>query len=74
MYRLIQGLIGIRRRNPWLTHAMTTPVTVDNRRYAYDAVGHGGERLHVELSLDPAPHAVVSGSDGTVLMRVQHGD
>ena len=34
MYCLIQGLIGIRRRNPVAHPHMTTPVTVDNRRYA----------------------------------------
>ncbi|RSX53254.1 alpha-amylase [Bifidobacterium goeldii] len=72
MFHLIQGLIDIRRRNSWLVHATTTPVHLENRHYVYDVTGqHNGERLRVDLNLDPEPHAVIY-QDDTALMYV-HG-
>lgn len=71
MYHLIQGLIDIRRRNPWLVHATTTPLHLDNRHYTYEAVGkHDNERIVVDLNLDPEPHAVIS-QNGVALMHVR---
>ena len=57
MFRIYQDLIALRRRNPWLSTATTVHISVDNRSYAYDALGTTGERLHVKLALDPVAHA-----------------
>ena len=59
MLRLHQDLIGLRRRHPWLVRARTEVTELDNPRLAYDAVGEQGQRLHVSLTLDPAPRAEV---------------
>ena len=59
MLRLHQDLIGLRRRHPWLVRARTEVTELDNPRIAYDAVGEEGQRLHVSLSLEPAPRAEV---------------
>ena len=69
MFRLHQRLIGLRRRNPWLVHAVTESTHLTNRSYSYESRGPGGQRLHVDLTLDPEPAATVSG-DGAVLLRV----
>lgn len=53
-HRLLQDLMAIRRRNPWLTTARTEIKEVSNTHLAYDAVGTAGERLSVELDLEPA--------------------
>ena len=59
MLRLHQDLIGLRRRHPWLVRARTEVTELDNPRLSYDAVGEEGQRLHVSLSLEPAPRAEV---------------
>ena len=63
MHDLHAGLIGLRRRHPWLREATTEAVETANRRFVYDAVGRRGERLRVELDLDPTPRAVVTAAD-----------
>ncbi|MDU0349183.1 alpha-amylase family protein [Actinomyces sp. MRS3W] len=70
MLRLHQELIALRRRNPWLTTARTTATHLDNRDYAYDVVGAGGQKLHVALQLDPTPTAEITDADGRVLTQV----
>lgn len=74
MFRLLQGLIAIRRRNPWMTQAVTEPTSVSNRRYSYDVIGTGADsdrRLHVELRLGSRPVADIS--EGSVnLYHVEH--
>ncbi len=67
MYGLCRRLIGLRRSNPWLTHATTRPTHLKNRSYSYDATGRGGETLHVDLRLDPAPQATISQGGRTLL-------
>lgn len=70
MYRLVQSLIALRRRNPWLVGAPSTPVLVDNRRYVYEVNGTGeGERLRVDLRLDPVPCADITG-DGNGAIHI----
>lgn len=66
MFRLHQELIGIRRRNPWLTTARTETVDLTNRRYAYDVVGEEGQRMRVTLSIEGKPWATieVDGQEG----------
>lgn len=60
MFRLVQRLISLRRRNPWLVEARTVPTLVDNRRYEYDAVApDGSARIHVALTLNPQPRATI---------------
>lgn len=60
LLRLHQDLIGLRRRHPWLVSARTEQVALANRTFTYEAVGRGGERLRVELGLDPTPRARVT--------------
>ncbi|KAB8289017.1 alpha-amylase [Bifidobacterium ramosum] len=74
MFRLIQGLISIRRRNPWMARAVTEPTQVSNRVYSYDVVGTGedaGRRLHVDLRLGERPTADIS-EGGVNLYHVVH--
>lgn len=70
-YRLYHDLIDLRRRNPWLARATTRPTRLANRSYSYDASGRGGETLHVDLRLDPTPHATIS-LRGKVVLEVGH--
>ncbi|KAB7790966.1 alpha-amylase family protein [Bifidobacterium leontopitheci] len=68
MYHLIQGLISLRRRNPWLTHARTRPVHLENRHFVYESVGTmPDELIRVELTLDPEPHATIWQRDVPVM-------
>ena len=71
MRRIHHDLIGLRRHNPWLVNATTTPVHLENRTFAYDAIGREeGQRLHVSLRLDPSPMADIHTADGTHLLHV----
>lgn len=65
MLHLVQGLISVRRRNPWLATATTVPTDLGNLHYGYDAVGRGGERLHVDLHLEPTPGADIAYEGGS---------
>lgn len=67
MYALHRQVLGLRRRHPWLVHARTEDVLLENERYAYDAVGPGGERLRVELALGDVPSARVLEGDEVLL-------
>jgi len=49
-YRLHQGLIGLRRRLPWLCTARTEAIEVTNDQFAYEVRGAGGERIRVLLN------------------------
>ncbi|WP_460769304.1 alpha-amylase family protein [Mariniluteicoccus flavus] len=53
LFEAHQELIGVRRRSPWLVRARTEKLELENTRFAYAAVGEGGERLEVKLGLDP---------------------
>ncbi|GAC1401884.1 MAG: alpha-amylase family protein [Mycobacterium sp.] len=53
IFRLHQYLIGLRRRNPWLHTARTSPLTVTNTRYIY-ASRNGDDVLLVALNVDDA--------------------
>ncbi len=66
-HRLIQDLIGIRRRHPWLTTARTSTVTITNTEFTYDVVGEDGETLRVELELEPRAVARILEGDSTLL-------
>lgn len=70
MRRIHHDLIGLRRRNPWLVNATTTPTQVENRTYVYDVNGREGQRLNVALRLDPSPMADIHAADGTHLLHV----
>ena len=70
MRRIHHDLIGLRRRNPWLVNATTTPTQVENRTYVYDVNGREGQRLNVALRLDPNPMADIHAADGTQLLHV----
>ena len=70
MRRIHHDLIGLRRRNPWLVNATTTPIQVEARTYVYDVNGREGQRLNVALRLDPSPMADIHAADGTHLLHV----
>lgn len=57
--RWYQRLVGMRRRHPWLTTARTERVALDNRSIVYDSVGGEGQRIRVNLGLEPVPRAEV---------------
>lgn len=73
LFRSHQHLIGLRRRNPWLHNARTTPLQLTNRGYVY-TTSHGDDALVVALNVDDdamplslaefalAPARVVAGS------------
>lgn len=72
LFRIYQDLIGFRRRHPWLVTATTETTSVSNRSYAYDVIGRSGQRLHVQLALDPAPHADIT-DDASSALHVEYG-
>lgn len=72
LYRWHQALIGLRRRHPWLVRARTERIVLENRFMQYDAVGGGGRRIRVRLSLDPVPRAEVEAPGEPVLV-MEHG-
>ncbi len=55
-YRLHQGLIGLRRRLPWLATARTEALEVTNKQFAYGVLGSGGERIQVLLNVADAEY------------------
>lgn len=68
--RAHQDLIGLRRRNPWLNHARTSPVTLENKHYVYKTQAPDrSESLTVELTLEGTPQAIVRDSGGAVLWQ-----
>lgn len=61
-------LIGLRRRNPWLTTGRTETVALSNESYTYDVVGAQGERLRVTLNL--TGWSVTIEQDGEPIMTM----
>ena len=63
-------LIGLRRRNPWLHQARTSPLLLDNRRYVYQS-RNGQDALIVALNLEdgamPLPVTELTGGPAEVL-------
>ncbi|QTE28928.1 alpha-amylase family glycosyl hydrolase [Pengzhenrongella sicca] len=58
LYRQHQGLIGLRRDHPWLTHAQVTTLHVSNEHLVLAAAGSGDdERLVLALNLADEPFA-----------------
>jgi cyclomaltodextrinase len=54
VFRLHQYLIGLRRRNPWLHAARTSPLHLTNRQYVYRTQA-GDDALVVALNVDDTP-------------------
>jgi glycosidase len=67
---LHRHLIGLRRRHPWLHHARTTALRLDNRCYVYES-RYGQDALIVALNLDDTammlPVVDLIGGAGEVL-------
>jgi cyclomaltodextrinase / maltogenic alpha-amylase / neopullulanase len=57
VFRLHQYLIGLRRRNPWLHTARTSPLHLTNRQYVYQTRS-GDDVLLVALNLDDEPFPI----------------
>ncbi len=72
MLRAHQDLIGLRRRNPWLTSSRVQTVEVDNRRYTYRAAStQGDDELLVRLDLDSPTPVTITDKSGAVLWQQQ---
>ncbi len=68
--RAHQGLIGVRRRHPWLVNATTEQLSLDNTRYTYrTTAADGSSHLDVTLDISGVPTASVSDAAGNVLWR-----
>jgi cyclomaltodextrinase / maltogenic alpha-amylase / neopullulanase len=70
-YRLHQDLIGMRRRNPWLHRARTTPTTLANRNAVLESTD-GEHRLQLALNLDALP--VTLSTPGATAVLAGAGD
>ena len=68
IHRAHQDLIGLRRRNPWLVAATTTPLHLENTRYTYRAAARDGSN-HLEVAIDIARTSslVIRDASGHVL-------
>ena len=68
VFRAHQGLIGLRRRHPWLVTARTRSRLLENERAVFESESaDGSERLTLELELANGTVARVLGADGAVL-------
>ncbi|MGO9976886.1 MAG: alpha-amylase family glycosyl hydrolase [Solirubrobacteraceae bacterium] len=63
LYRLHQDIIGLRRRNPWITRGDVHVDAKDCTWIAYQTAGHGHD-LQVHITIDPQPSADIT-IDGT---------
>ncbi|MEZ0050053.1 cyclomaltodextrinase [Mycobacterium sp. MAA66] len=62
--RLLQHLIGVRRRHPWLHAARTRALSVQNEQYVY-RTEHDGQALVVALNVSDAPMTYALTDDGS---------
>jgi glycosidase len=60
-FRLHQELIGVRRRHPWLTHAVTTATHLTNTAAALTST-HGDNRLVTLLNVGDEPYKFPDGT------------
>lgn len=73
IHRAHQDLIGLRRRNPWLVTATTTPLHLENTRYTYRAAARdGSNHLDVAIDLAGTPSLVIKNASGHVLWEWRH--
>ena len=72
VFRAHQHLIGLRRRNPWLHTARTTPLHVTNRGYVY-VTRRGDDALVVALNVDDKPMPVSLADSGFTAAEVVAG-
>lgn len=73
VHRAHQDLIGLRRRNPWLVTATTTPLHLENTRYTYRAAARDGSS-HLDVAIDIAgtPSLVIRNANGHFLWEWRH--
>ncbi|MCH4209480.1 alpha-amylase family protein [Bifidobacterium sp.] len=70
IYRAHQDLIGLRRRNSWLTTATTTKLQLENRRYRYrSAAADASAYLDVDIDLTAAPSATITDASGQIAWK-----
>lgn len=73
VHRAHQDLIGLRRRNPWLVTATTTPLHLENTRYTYRAAAKdGSNHLDVAIDLAATSSVVIRSASGHVLWEWRH--
>ena len=65
LYRLHQQLIGLRRREPWLTTASVEQLTLANEQLSYRCTGPDGTSLVVALNIadEPATFPLAGGCE-----------
>ena len=67
MYRTHQDLIGLRRRNPWLVHATTETLALENPHITYRSSADG-HHIDVNINLDATPpQAHITDETGATL-------
>ncbi len=68
VHRAHQYLIGLRRRHPWLTTAITETGRLENTRYAYRTkAADGASFLDVTIDLDQTPAVTIHDMAGDML-------
>lgn len=73
VHRAHQDLIGLRRRNPWLVTATTTPLHLENTRYTYRAAARdGSNHLDVAIDIVGTSSLVIRNANGHVLWEWRH--
>ena len=73
IHRAHQELIGLRRRNPWLTTATTTTSHLENKRCSYRTSAAGrSAHLDVDIDLTAAPSVTIRDADGRILWAQHH--
>ncbi|MCE1175478.1 MAG: alpha-amylase, partial [Propionibacteriales bacterium] len=58
LYRLHQDVLGLRRRNPWLTRGVVEVLAKTNTELSYQVSGAGHAAV-VRLELEPQPRALI---------------
>ena len=67
--RAHQDLIGLRRRNPWLTDATTKVLSLDNTKMVYESRSRtGDEHVTVEVDASETPTATVRDASRTLTL------
>lgn len=65
-------MIGLRRRNPWITHGRVGVVEKQNESLRYEVAGEGN-RLEVDVRLDPVARVEVRVNGGVELAWTAQG-
>jgi cyclomaltodextrinase len=73
LYRLHERLIGLRRREPWLTVASVEQLTLANEQLSYRCTGPDGESLVVLLNISDTAVSFPLSGDNAILLDSADG-